>query len=1571
MKIKLIVVVILLGLIPVALRAQYKLSDKPDEFIADVTAMMTGTKSADAIKTAQDFESVWSSRFSEPQKIKTIAIAKKMLSKRYKAVSHFQPFFKTITSSTNSQNLSSAELDNLLHVSEKMVDLYDSKGLIASLATLNLFFEKKVLFTSNYNRLYAQGGTFTFAFKEELPTNNQINEQPAENKEENKEQNNKDANGWFDQLDSGDNQGSNADTAFSSTDDITMSDVFTKPIQPAVLGAVIIFDNTNLVFATAYDSVQLGGTKGSLMLKDGVFVGNGGKFDWSAAGLPQAYCDIKEYNFNIRSPRLTAEGVVLNYSEKLSEPAEGVFEFESKKHRGPEDAQYPRFMSYYNNISIKNLGANLVYKGGFSLVGKRNYSTALNRRPATLNYVANGATKFKTSGTKYEFADSLIVSPQIKITIPQNQDSIFHPAVRLTFNKNIPLLRLNKHQGGFRNTPFVDSYHKVDITVDGLQWNMNTEEINFYVLNARTEVPGVFESFDFYDSTRYSALKGIYNYHPLQLLMTYSNVVKSPSFYLSEVAAKYKLNENTLRGAMMQMMQEGYIDYEVESGLIRMNRKGDHNVLADNRKRDYDSFRAESFVLSGPNATLNLGSNELIIRGIERFYLSDKLNVSIKPRNKEIKLLKDRNFLLDGEVAAGTYKFKGSGFFFLYDEFTVEMPQIDTILFTSQEAMKKGNKKELGGEIRYGAGTLYINKPNNKAGLKDYPDYPRLNVESGATIYFDQSDRIAGSYNRNVRFEIPSVKLDSLNSKDPDYQGTFYSDGIFPPIKEALVPMSDNTLGFRHKPTQSSYQLYDSNAKITFTSDIIMDMHGLRTSGTIEHLSTTLSSKDILFTPDSVVAKGPSADIKEATIGGGSFPTVSLKNYTLKWMPRADSMVIANTETPFDIYKQTGASFKGMMVVRSTGLFGSGTLDRKDSEVYSAAFHFDKTKFNANDAEFRIKSNVLTKPVLFANFVNVDFNMAQGLVTINTSENPQFAGFASLEFPYAAYKTSINKAKWDIGKKSVLMEGDVKTTTFTSIEPSQENLTFNARFALYNIQKYTLNIGGIPYIQSADARIIPKNGVVRVLENAVMEPLTEAKLVIDTIYAYHNLIDGNIQILSRSKFTGNATYKYTNSEKKEFDIKLGDFEMREEEVTKKNKEPRKFTAAQGEVTEEDKFLIAPRILYKGKVTMLAYEKNLRLEGFIKLDLKSQSTLGAWIPYSSTGGQDNIVINVDENLANNGVPITTGLHVDKTTSSIYSTFLSEKDHTDDQDIFIVKGQLNYNPAINEFKVAPVEKANDVLMEGNEFILDDANGKIKIEGKLDLFNSLPNEYLLSSGSGEVDLANNEYTFNTLLAFNFNLPSQALTKMAEAIIQAKVDKGVGEKEANEDKEALYLKLAALIGNGAAKDYKKKSAQDWIPLYEASRKLASPLVLSNVNLKWSEEHKTYFSTGKIGFSNILNKDINSQFDGLLEIRKLASGDEVTIYLEVSPDDWYYFSLEQNQLRVFSSNEDFNDVINSKSKPSKTGEFGFLMAGADEKTVFIERFNKDYKGISKPVEEVKKTEQPEEKKKEEKKDGF
>jgi hypothetical protein len=352
-------------------------------------------------------------------------------------------------------------------------------------------------------------------------------------------------------------------------------------------------------------------------------------------------------------------------------------------------------------------------------------------------------------------------------------------------------------------------------------------------------------------------------------------------------------------------------------------------------------------------------------------------------------------------------------------------------------------------------------------------------------------------------------------------------------------------------------------------------------------------------------------------------------------------------------------------------------------------------------------------------------------------------------------------------------------------------------------------------------------------------------------------------------------------------------------------------------------------------------------------------LGAWLPYKNDKGQENIVINVDENLTVDNLPVTTGIHIDKQTSTIYTTFLSVKSNQDDKDLILAKGKLNYSPNSNEFSVAPLERSNNTSMEGNQLVLNDATGKLRFSGKIDLF-SAPSEYLLSSGSGEVDLSKNDYTINSLLAFNFPLPMQAVNIMGQNIVQTKLDKGVGDKEANEDKEALYAKLAAIIGNGAAKSYKDKSKQGFKPLYEASKRLLTTLVLSDVNLKWSEENKAFYSTGQLGVSNVANIDVNSLLGGMVEIRKTPSGDDATIFIEVTADDWYYMDFTQNQLSVLSSDDKFNSVMGKKAKPGKPGQFSLAMASADERATFIDRFNKDYKGIAtNTANQVKKSEQP------------
>ncbi len=237
------------------------------------------------------------------------------------------------------------------------------------------------------------------------------------------------------------------------------------------------------------------------------------------------------------------------------------------------------------------------------------------------------------------------------------------------------------------------------------------------------------------------------------------------------------------------------------------------------------------------------------------------------------------------------------------------------------------------------------------------------------------------------------------------------------------------------------------------------------------------------------------------------------------------------------------------------------------------------------------------------------------------------------------------------------------------------------------------------------------------------------------------------------------------------------------------------------------------------------------------------------------------------------------------------------------MFRSRGVLTYNADNNEFKITAPERVKTNTYEGNQFILDDAHGKVKLEGKVDFFNSVQNEYILSAGTAEIDLASNSYSFNTLLGFNFPIAQQVAGAMSDKIIDATAGNSTRFKEANPDKEALFVKIAQIAGENAAKNYKQKSGADHTPLIQASKRFLTTLVLSNVNLKWSEENKAFYSVGKLGVSNIANADINAEMDGMVEIRKHASGDQVTIYLEVAPDQWYFFNFQQNKLSLASSN--------------------------------------------------------------------
>ncbi|AUD02233.1 hypothetical protein CWM47_10595 [Spirosoma pollinicola] len=1654
-----------------------RLSDKPDQFMAEVQKLMA-TGGPVAVRAGTDLQSLWSeSKLTAPQQERVMALSRKMNQKRLQPATHFVPFYEALYHAVNApqQTAVSGAVDGILTISEKLFEANDPKVFARSLETARRFLERRELYTSTYNKLYALGGTFQFRYVDGVqPTQPGAVQTPADSIASAKASAERSRfDGW--------------DTpASDSTQPRQLGAQFVpqRRVMPAVSGVVLSLNDVALAIKANGDSAVLSNTGGDLMLKDGTFVGKGGKFTWGTVGRPDIFVTLSDYSLATMTPRLQADDVTLTYGS--SKPVKGVFEYVSKKKGGP--VTYPRFMSWQNDVKLPDLGPDVDYRGGLALSGTQMVGASASGQPAQIIVKYKGKPAFKASSRRFDFglsdttryvstgsvalrpdstqaglaqsgfnttvepakpaasARPMISAASASFVGYVDTDSISHPSVKFRYDKSQRIAWLDREQRtDYARVPYADSYHKFYILPEVVRWDLPRRKVDFYQVGAKQEVPVRFESYDYFHPQRYSDLTVDYGFHPLQIVANYISTKKQQTFLDDDIIQFAKnVNPTSLRGALNRMVLEGYIDREPNTAVMRLSRKGYLYVLAYTQKRDYDNFQVQSLFASNDsikNATINLDDKILTIRGVNRFTLSDSLKIVGFPSDKTLRVGKGRNFTLNGQLKAGTLRYAGRDLKFDYDKFGMTLNKIDSITFSSQKLAAQGKEGEIGGDIKYeNPGTVYLGSADNKSGrIAGKRTTQRLVMPEGMTVYFNQPIRGDITYNQKVYFKIPVIDNDSLGKGDISFIGTFYSDGIFPPFKAELKTMPDNTLGFVHKAPATGYPVYSAKkgtlpSTVKFTGELTMDKSGLRSEGVLNHLTASLNAKGILFMTDSLLASGDKGEVKEGLIGKAYFPQVQLNNYSMKWWPKADSMVITTQKNNFNFYNAT-TNLEGGLALRSSGLFGNGTLRRKDSEAVSNSIKFNKEGFIATNAQFKIIADKETpgtqigKPILLGDGVNVDFNQVKGIVglAITKKESLDDSASASMEFPFAAYKTNINRAQWNINAKTIAMKGDVKTSTFTATADEQEKLTFNGSAALYDVEKRMLNISGVPYVTSADARIYPDKGQVTIRRNGEMLALKNARLELDTVSLFHRLKNGNIQILSRTKFAGDATYQFATAKGDTASIKMGSFELKEAPAVaastltadakkpadiKKSAKSRRnvlktetvtyFTVARAEVDEDDNLQLAPKMLFKGNITMQAPAPDLAMDGFIKPALKKrQDLVGGWIPFKEKV-EERLEIKVDKNLKNEGAQqLVAGIHFRAGGAGLYPTFLSPKEDNRDDDLFTATGIMRYDDKDKVYRIA--SKGNDPLPSSpgditpvavaadsagsvasadeeveNAFTFNDARGLMTFKGKLNLLNSAPHEYLLASGSARINIDSSQYRFNTLLAFAFPIPDPINALISDKIVKANQEEK-NDEAADDDLNRLSDKLLPLIGQQAVDAYRVKAQNAHAPLNQASPKLTAMLVLANANLRWSTKFSAFYSTGKLGVSNMMATDVNAQMDGFVELRKTGNGDEASIYLESSPDVWVYYDYKPGstptalgQLAIVTSEQDINDQLLAGSKNSSKQTIELVAATVDEKTLFVDRYLDQYKTKTKPVPKPKP--QPgqkvvkEEKKKDEKK---
>lgn len=1366
-------------------------------------------------------------------------------------------------------------------------------------------------------------------------------------------------------------------------------------VQPEILGPVITFDQVSLNFITAYDSASLTNTKGTFSLRDKLFVGEGGRFDWSSAGLSpdSVYYDLNKYNFKANQPYLKAEQGRLTYLGKIPGNVPGIFEFRSINHKTPQSAFYPRFKSYEANINLAGLESmNLKYTGGFGMQGAAVNSNTVNNELATIEIFGEANRRFKAVAASFGFQDSVIVSPQARVTLFHQNDSIIHPAMELRYDYNRQRLMLNKEKSSQRKAPFTSSYFQIEFTADRIDWNLKSDSIKMWVQGSGKVAPMIIESNDFYDPEGYRELRGQgFNFHPLALVVNKANELGTNDYYVFDLVGEGR-PLGVARMAADFLLQRGMIDYDARTGKIHVKDKAINFIQSVKGLSDYDNLKVHSLTDTVANAFIVLKEGRMNVYGVEEFNVSDSLNVVIKPDSSRITFLQNRDIKFNGTINAGNFEISGRDFTLKYDSFFINMNHIDSIRFYVTEkngTRRRVNNSMVGADSTAQAasgmqassnktsGTLFINRPDNKSGKEKIPNYPRLDATAGGVIYFDRSEVLNGAYDRSVFFVVPPFKLDSLNDADPgsiNFEGTFISSGMLPAFKEKLHTMPDKSLGFTHTVPASGYQLFQGDGKLY--GGLSLDNAGIRAAGKIDYLAATVESRDFIFYPDSVVGRGSVGEIREKLYGAVYFPEVKLNDYRLKWLPKQDKMNIKNMKEPFSLYRNT-ATLDGNLIVSKTGVGGDGRLSTRGSELRSKEMSFSAKEFNARHARFEVKTGNPEKPALAGSNVKLNFNLDKNFATVS----PEVAGEAAIDFPYAQFKTSIPEARWDLNTQKIVMskapDVPLEDSYFYTTRKELDSLSFNAEKAEYDIQTQQLKVSGIPYITVADARITPENNEVLILENAKIGQLKNTTIVMDTLNGYHRLTDGVVDIISRKEFTGYATYQYVNAVNDTFAIKMTDFHLEPITEATKNKRNRgnatMQTVGNGAVTDQNNIRVAPRIFYKGDMTMYATKPALQLKGFVKLDLKKIPNYNTWLLYTQSGDEKEIYLDFDNAITEEGRKPDAGLHFGED-NDLYITFVFDKKDPADDDFFLPAGSLFYEEETKEFRIEDRAKSAGEKLSGKVFAYNEDKQEVRFEGPVNFYDGTKDFKLTASALGSGNLETNAIKMNSFMMVDMNAPATVYQLMAASIMDVIKNEGVKEEGLGDPTELLY-KIADIVGERVVKDYEQRSLQGYVPLATVQG-LQKPMVLSNVNLKWSQEHKSFYSEGLIGLSHLGRNDINASLEGFLEIGKTEDGGPVFhLFIKASPDSWFYFGMEDNRVMIHSSVPELNDFVTKKTNASKAkvGELVYIPGTIDETLSWINNFRLTYLGLEAPYDlssgssEAKKKEE----KKKEEDDGF
>ncbi|MEI6823241.1 MAG: hypothetical protein WCL51_15020 [Bacteroidota bacterium] len=1287
----------------------------------------------------------------------------------------------------------------------------------------------------------------------------------------------------------------------------------------------VVFPSSTLICNANKDSSVINDTKGVFYPLTNNWVGQTGKITWERAGFNAdvVYVDLNNYEINLKYSRFNADSVTFYNKNYFANPLMGSFQEKVLVNLDEDKASYPRFNSYDKRIRINELFPNVDYEGGFAMQGARLMGFGDVTQDAYVYFKKDGKNFVTTAAKDYTIRKDRISSMLTAVNIYFEGDSIYHPGLEMKYMNDFKELTLLRGLSDLTGSPFVDSYHKIDLYCENLFWKTTESKIKF----GTQPVPGRtneanFESFNYYAQYRYDKLQGIDEINPLNRVKRYCDTYKTREFTVNDMSKQMRIAPEEVKAMLIRLANMGFLIYSSADEKITVKDKVFEYLKAMNKKTDYDALLFHSTVTNDTNAVLSLLTFDLKINGVPSILLSDSQKVFVYPLRQQIVMKKNRDFVFSGLVIAGRFALFTKNTTFLYDDFKLDLPVIDSLSFKvpSFEPNESGDRplRIVQNVIQDLKGELLIDSPKNKAGLKQFPKFPYLRTKEDSYVYYDRKFIQKGAYTKDrfyyhiLPFEIDS--LDNFQTEKLKFDGSLTSAGIFPEIQEPLKVQPDYSLGFVTTTPAGGLPAYGGRGN--YQNKIDLSNLGLRGDGTLEYITSTSVSNKIVFTPDSMSAFVQSFDVKEQ-VAGTEYPQVNAANIKEQWIPYKDLMSLYNTETPFVMYNKE-SSLSGSLALSHDGLSGKGTMAFEKAEMDANLYKFKQHLFDSDTANFRLKSIDLTDLAFKTeNYKShIDFKKRTGEFTSN-------GGVSKVNFPINRYVCFMDRLDWEMDKDEIALRNTKKTTEadldkmslkelvsadlpgsdFISSHPAQDYLSFRSPKALFSLKDYVLKAEEVRLIKVADAAIAPGDGIVTILRQAEMLPLANATILADTLKKYHYIYNAIATILGRKNYTGAGKYDYTDETGTKYPIMFDKISVTSEYRT----------TAHGYISDSNDFVLSPAFDFTGDVTLTSAKQHLNFNGGARINKLCNQTQPAWLKFNADINPKKIYIPIGGDPKDiNGRKLASSVLYSNTGGTIYTCFVAPRMSYSDTSIVSASGFLTFDNLSKEYRIASKVKLNNLDTLGNMVALSTINCMTRGEGNLNLGSKFGQVKMATFGYVSNSIMTNEANFDMVMPMNFLFHDESMKMMSQSMYTNNTLTGMSGDYEIKYKKALEEILGEEDANKVVNEINLYGTLKKIP-----EKLNYTLLLSDIKMKWDSVTRSFVSTGNIGVGSIGKTQINKYVKGYMQIIKKRSGDAFNLYFELDDKEWYFFSYANNMMMGLSSIKEFNDFI-IKEKPDK-----------------------------------------------------